>query len=388
MEMFDEDYCIFDENDRSQKELSRELPPPPTPNRHPIHKSVVSEESTKQEEYKFPVEKGIMVFDTEFADSHLLQLSYIIVYSDTRKNRVVNKFFPYPKKSEIKSILTFYAAIHENGFTEDFVDSRKPHDDKEEAVKEFLNDIESVDIVFAHNAGIDQRVISAEASRYGLNIKEDVWNKLFCTQHNIEPNDYYNKGLKALAEKCDVEYPELYYQGKKYKDSLLDCKVTLECIKKLYERGCLFSPDGRLLKRPIKSKTAKNSTPKTKDLSELRISGKEVLNGNDFFNGKKVVITCINKEEDGMSKDELKDVIGKKANGRTTEDVLKKSKNLKGERNADVLIVGSDLFIDGVANSKATKKGGDALTLQQQNDEGFLVVSAKAVVEYLKEHGY
>ena len=85
MEQIEENYCIFGKEDVIRHEGYNKLPPPPKPKNKP-----------KNHKYTFPVEKGIMILDTEYGGSHLLQLSYIIVSPNGSISTISNFYFDHP----------------------------------------------------------------------------------------------------------------------------------------------------------------------------------------------------------------------------------------------------------------------------------------------------
>lgn len=307
-----------------------------------------------------PVENGIMVIDTEYAINHLLQLSYIIISPDWEEKKSVNYYFAYPEHIENETAFQF--AIRANGLTRDFMSMQKLSV-VEEALHQLFKDMKQVDIVVGHN-------ISADISVIDKNIDLPVeWADTYCTykDHN---SPFAKLKLVELAKSLNVEYPKQYHTDgiQTYKDSLTDCRVTLECFKKLYDMGCVFSPDGSLFRNCAKFEN--HSKIKSFGIieytTELKFSDDKLTEYN--FVGKRFIVSGVSSEQKNFLRDAVTKLGGKWIS------------SICGDRaNADVLIAGERFTPD-----VAYKKFHEAVQLQKDNPKGFIVFSEKAVEKKIR----
>lgn len=308
-----------------------------------------------------PLNNGFMVVDTEYACGHLLQLSYIIVSPEWKEKKVVNRYFAYPEN--IENGFAWKCAIKENGLTKEFIDKQELYS-TQKTIAEFFEDMAMVDIVVGHNVSADMSVINGNSETSA------EWAETFCTykDHN---SPYSKLKLKELAKELDVEYLTQCHGGTDYKDSLVDCRVTMECFKKLYTMGYVFSPEGELLRHSSKHRNRLSRKPVDCNDSfvELNISD-DCLAEYDFAD-KRFIVSGTTSQQ----KEELKSALPKLG--------AKWISSISGTKaSADVLIVGED-FTPGIAS----KKYYDAVQRQQEHSDEFVVFTCRGVEEYLRSKG-
>lgn len=316
---------------------------------------------------KIPISKGVMVFDTEYGASHLLQLSYIISYPDGNTSTPVNFYFDHPTEFDNdKDRNGFnYAVRNINHLTKERL-KQLGTSPKHEAINKFFDDMSSVDLLVAHDKDEDISRIEVEKKREkdrDNKIEDSEWKPCFCTMNDQS----YMKGasLKSLSENLKIDY-ENYYRGADGKDSVLDSKITLECFKKLCEKGYVFSPDGEYIKditTVIKERVDDKDVAK-EESEELKFSDDKIYDYD--FVGKRFIVSKVSDKE----KKNLRDAITKLGATWTS--------NIKGSNvQADFLVAGKNFTPVG-ASDKYPK------AVARQKEGPYLIVfSEEKMREYL-----
>lgn len=184
----------------------------------------------------------ILFFDTETSglypfDNVILQLSYQIVESkDWSTIKTVNHYFNWP----LESWRVSSKAIEVNGLTQEYLATKKISD-KETALKEFVADKNSVELLVAHNLDFDKKFILAECKEYNIKFAQSGWNNVYDTMKKttniccLEKN--YGRGYKwpkliELAQFLSVKVDDLNLH-----DSSADVELTKRCFIELVKRG-------------------------------------------------------------------------------------------------------------------------------------------------------
>jgi DNA polymerase III epsilon subunit-like protein len=200
---------------------------------------VIYEHNNSSSSAPIPDNMRIMVFDVETSglspyDNEILQLSYVILEKDWHIYKQINHFFPYPPESRVEM-----EAIIVNGLNQ-YVLEQKELSDKKEALALFYNDMKECNVAVAHNASFDISFIDETAKREKVKHREWVFiydtmketTNLCRIPHPYWYNHYKYPKLEELGSFLNVNMGN-YRQH----DSLDDVKVTLECVKRLAQRG-------------------------------------------------------------------------------------------------------------------------------------------------------
>lgn len=324
-------------------------------------------------EYKFPVKNGIMVFDTEYANTYLLQLSYIIVYPDGTEAAPANFYFDHPTEfDDERDRDSFEVAVNINHLTKEKL-KELGTSPKHEALKKFFCDMATVDMVIAHNKSADIGKVNREMGRIerkGIEIEEWKWKPCFCTQHDHDFRPKDGNGLEDLAKGLDINYAD-YYKGVKGKDSVRDCKITLECFKRL----C-----GELLRRieaPTKTTSVDESKKKTTSKSTTtKIEGELIISDEKIdtydFTGKTFVVSGVSYKDNWNKR--FEELIAKRLE-------IKKGKGQGADaiKRADIAVVGVSFTPSGSAKSKYQA----AIERQREEQCSLIVFSESKMMEFL-----
>ena len=177
----------------------------------------------------------VLVFDTECTsllsktgdndNFHILQLSYIVYDTITKVSEETDFILKSPVKilnSDIHGITDEMSAM---GY------------DFSEIVNIFLEDVENVDLIIAHNLNFDLNALELEL--YRLEMDDDI-DKLFekpfyCTM---------KMGIGVISPRypklCDLYF---YYFNKKFENAhnaIFDVRATIACYLKLTENEVLL----------------------------------------------------------------------------------------------------------------------------------------------------
>lgn len=332
-------------------------------------------------EYKFPVKNGIMVFDTEYANTYLLQLSYIIAYPDGTEAAPANFYFDHPTEfDDEKDRNSFGVAVTKNDLTPERL-KELGTSPKHEALKKFFCDMATVDMVIAHNKGADIGKVNREMGRIerkGVEIEEWKWKPCFCTQHDHDFRSEYGNKLEGLAKGLDINYAD-YYKGVKGKDSVLDCKITLECFKRLCARNFVFSSNGELLRRietPTKTTSVDESKKKTTSKSTTaKIEGELIISDEKIdtydFTGKTFVVSGVSYKDNWNKR--FEELIAKRL-----ETKKGKGQGADAIKRADFVVVGGNFTPTG-----AKSKYQAAIERQREEQCSLIVFSEGKMMEFL-----
>lgn len=185
-----------------------------------------------------------LIFDTETSGLRpgwnvILQLSYQIVDTDTWEVvKEVNHFFDYPEDlSRVEE-----GAIAVNGLTPERL-AQEVLSNRHDALLEFDEDKDFVDLLVAHNLEFDKKFIIASGDEEGVKYIEKGWkntydsmlrNVEFCKLPKRSGSGYKWPRLYELADCLYVDYSDLNLH-----DSSADVELTKRCFRALFEQGMI-----------------------------------------------------------------------------------------------------------------------------------------------------
>ncbi len=183
----------------------------------------------------------ILIFDTETSGTDqflnvILQLSYQVVDSDSWETiKIGNFYFPWPEDESKVNL----GAIQVNGLTKEVLES-KGLSERKAALEEFVEDMNSCDLLVAHNLNFDKKFIVASCKNEGVECTESGWEHTYDTMRETtgfckipsDFDDYKWPRLTELAERLGIDYSQIPLH-----DSSGDVELTKQCFKKLAAIG-------------------------------------------------------------------------------------------------------------------------------------------------------
>ena len=167
----------------------------------------------------------------------ILQLSYILYDTDDPENaKIFNKYIDIPD-----NIVISEGSIDIHHITREKIQSAPPENREtiDQALKEFIDDVKLAELVIAHNAQFDRKMVVAELLRMG---KEP--NSQDLTDMLNDPN--FECTMTETTQICNLKYKQNYFD-KKTGEPKFFYKIKSPQLREAYKHFFGYEPTGDAL---------------------------------------------------------------------------------------------------------------------------------------------